>query len=160
MQVRRFRSSDAEALSKVFHAPVREGGLRHYSPDQVAAWSPAPPDAEVYRRRADDRTLFVATNGDDQIIGYADLRPDGYIDHLYCHPESMGTGVGSALCAAVEAAAISAGLAVLSVDASEGARRLLERQGFHVEARQDFTINGVAIHNHRMSKAVTGQAAL
>ncbi len=152
MNVRRFKSSDAAALAAIFHASVREGGLRHYSPDQVAAWSPAPPNADVYRRRADDCALFVAVDGEDQPVGYADLRSDGYIDHLYCHPDRIGTGVGSALYAAIEATAVSAGLTALFVDASEGARPLFERRGFNVEERQNFAIKGVAIHNYRMSK--------
>ena len=124
------------------------------------AWSPAPPDAEAYPRRAEDRALFVAVDDEDKPIGYADLGSDGYIDNLYCDPDRIGTGVGSALYAAVEAAAVGAGIAVLSVDASEGARTLFERRGFHVEERRDFTINGVAIHNHRMSKTIKGRAAL
>jgi putative acetyltransferase len=66
----------------------------------------------------------------------------------------VGTGVGSAIYAAIEAAARRAGIPLLFVDASEGARRLFERHGFGVDARHDFTINGVAIHNYRMSKAI------
>ncbi|WP_379923564.1 GNAT family N-acetyltransferase [Erythrobacter sp. R86502] len=61
----------------------------------------------------------------------------------------MGTGVGSAIYAALEAAAKRAGISLLFVDASEGARRLFERQGFNVEARNVFTIGGMAIHNYR-----------
>lgn len=87
MQVREFQSSDAPALAAIFHASVREGGLRHYSPSQ----------------------------------------------------------------------AVIAGMATPSVDASDGARILLERRGFHVEERQDFAINGVEIHNYRMSKALSGE---
>lgn len=152
MLVRLFRPQDAEALAALFHASVREGGLRHYSPEQVKAWSPAVPSAKAYHRRADDRAVFVAVDDGDRPLGYADLGPDGHIDHLYCRPDRIGAGVGSALYAAVEAAATSAGVATLSVDASEGARPLFERRGFHIEARRDFTINGVAIHNYRMVK--------
>lgn len=42
----------------------------------------------------------------------------------------------------------------LYVEASEAARRLFERRGFTVDARNDFAIDGVAIHNYRMSKAI------
>lgn len=101
--------------------------------------------------------VFVAVDEADCPIGYADVRSDGYIDHLYCRPDRIGTGVGSALCAAMEDAAGSAGIAVLTVDASEGARALFERRGFHVEARRDFSINGVAIHNYRMARSLDRQ---
>jgi putative acetyltransferase len=66
----------------------------------------------------------------------------------------VGNGVGSAIYAAIEAVARRAGIAVLFVEASEGARRLFERRGFAVDARNDFMIDGVAIHNYHMSKSI------
>lgn len=44
MLVRPFEASDADALATLFHASVREAGIRDYSPEQVEAWSPAKPD--------------------------------------------------------------------------------------------------------------------
>jgi putative acetyltransferase len=67
----------------------------------------------------------------------------------------VGTGVGSAIYTEIEAAARKAGIAVLFVEASEGARRLFERRGFCVDARNDFIIDGVSIHNYCMSKPIT-----
>jgi putative acetyltransferase len=64
----------------------------------------------------------------------------------------IGTGVGSALYASIEAAAKQSGITTLFVEASEAARRLFERRGFSVDARNDFAVNGIAIHNFRMSK--------
>ena len=154
MLVRPFMPSDAEALAALFHASVREAGVRDYSVQQVAAWSPSPPDPQDYLRRAGGRTILVAIDDDGQAVGYGDLEPDGNIDHLYCRPDSIGTGVGSAIYAALEASARDAGIAMVFVEASESARRLFERRGFSVDGRNDFTINGVAIHNYRMSKRI------
>lgn len=152
MLIRRFTPSDADALASIFHTSIREAGILDYSSEQVAAWSPSRPDPERYVRQAEGRILLVAVDNDDQPVGYGDLEADGHIDHLYCRPDMIGTGVGSALCASIEEAAKEAGIAVLFVEASEGARRLFERRGFRVDARNDFTIDGVAIHNYRMSK--------
>ena len=154
MFIRDFKNSDADALAALFHASVREAGICDYSVEQVAAWSPSKPDPEEYLRQAEGRTLLVAVDEDDRPIGYGDLEPDGHIDHLYCRSDIVGTGVGSAIYAAIEAAARRAGIAVLFVEASEGARCLFERRGFGVDARNDFTINGVAMHNYRMSKPI------
>ena len=105
-------------------------------------------------RRAEGRMLFVAEGEDGAPIGYGDLEPNGHIDHLYCRPEMIGTGVGSALYAAIEAAAKRAGITVLVVEASEAARRLFEGRDFCVDARNEFTLNGVRMHNYRMSKTI------
>lgn len=155
MLIRRFESRDAAELAALFHLSVRQVGLRDYTPEQVEAWSPSPRDAAAYEQQAVGRTLLVAVGEDGAILGYGDLEPDGHIDHLYCHPDHVGTGVGSALYAALERTALDSGVTTLFVEASEGARRLFERRGFAVDGRNDLTVNGVAIHNYRMSKRIT-----
>ena len=155
MQIRQFEPTDAGALAALFHASVRNAGSRDYTAEQVAAWSPSKPDPQCYLRRAKGRTILVAVDGDNAVVGYGDLERNGHIDHIYCRPDVVGTGVGSAIYKAIEAAARQAGINALFVEASEGARRLFARHGFIIEARHDFRINGVAIHNFRMSKRLT-----
>ena len=154
MLIRAFEPADADALAALFHASVRQIGIRDYSTEQVIAWSPSQPKPEEYLRRAEGQWLLVAENSDCEPIGYAAMGPDGRIDHLYCRPDAVGTGVGLALYAALENAAKDSGISVLTVEASEAARRLFERAGFKVEARNNFEVNGVAIHNYRMSKPI------
>ena len=153
MFIRQFRPEDAPALAALFHASVHEIASRDYSEAQVHAWSPAPPDPGTYLDRAGDgRRLLVAVDDLGVPIGYGDLEPDGRIDHLYCRPEFVDRGVASALLEALEAAARSTGIDELHVEASEAARRLLQRRGFALGARREFEVNGVSIHNYRMTK--------
>lgn len=157
MIIRPFRLTDAPALAALFHASVRQGGIRDYSAAQVAAWSPAPPLPTDYFRRAERCLLLVAVDGTGAPLGYGTLVPDGHIDHLYCRPDVIGTGVGAALCTALEAAARAVFMPLLFTEASEAARRLLARQGFRLECRNDFILNGTAIHNYRMIKPLPPQ---
>lgn len=152
MRIRNFRPDDAEGLALLFHASVREVGIRGYSAVQVAAWSPAPPDPALYLAKAPGRTFLVAVNESDEPIGYGDLEPDGHIDHLFCRPDSVGKGVGSALIGALEQAARGSGIGTLYVEASEVARPVFERCGFVVEQRRQFERRGVPMHNYSMTK--------
>jgi putative acetyltransferase len=154
MRIRPFRPTDAPALASLFHASVREAAAKDYSADQVAAWNPSPPEPAKYVRQAEGRIFLVAENVSGEPVGYADLELDGHIDHLYCRPDVVGSGVGSALYSALEAAARERGMLVLYVGASEAARRLFEREGFNLEARRDFEINGIPIHNYQMRKEI------
>ncbi|GGI52903.1 GNAT family N-acetyltransferase [Oxalicibacterium solurbis] len=154
MLIRPFEVSDADVLADIFHASVREIGIRDYSLEQVEAWSPSKPDPKRYLQQAQGRTLLVAVDDDGRIIGYGDLEPNGHIDHLYCCPDVVGTGVGSAIYAALENAARSVGIVSLFVEASEAARCFFECRGFRVDTLNNFTINGVAIHNYSMSKHI------
>lgn len=155
MLIRPFQADDAEPLAELFHASVRQVGIRNYSVKQVAAWSPTPPDPADYIRRAEGRIFLVAINNDGNPVGYVDLEQDGHIDHLYCHPDVVRTGIASALYADLERVAKEQGISVLFVEASEGARRLFEREGFTTEKRNEFEMNGVTIHNYLMTKTLS-----
>lgn len=159
MHIRSFIAADAQALAELYHAAVHQVGIRDYSPAQVAVWSPAPRPATAYVAQAADRVFLVAVSEAGEPVGYGDLEPDGHIDHLYCRPDHAGKGIGAALCSALEAAASASDISFLYVEASEAARRLFERQGFRVEHRRDFEIDGVPIHNYRMTKTL-GPAAI
>lgn len=152
MRIRPFRPADAPALAALFHAAVHRAGSRYYAPEQLHAWSPAPPPPDRYIEQAHGRTFLVAQDAAGRVIGYGDLERDGHIDHLYCHPDVIGTGVGGAILDALEQAARGDAIARLYVEASENARPLFERRGFTLDARNDFERRGVAIHNYRMSK--------
>ena len=155
MLIRPFLAADAVPLAALFHASVHQAGLRDYSPEQVSAWSPTVPDPARFIGRAQDGRIFlVAVDDAGNPIAYGDLERDGHIDHLYCRPDVVGTGIGSALYDALESAANDRGIEFLFVEASEAARRLFERKGFAVERRNDFAINGVPIHNYRMVKSL------
>lgn len=153
MRVRSFRDSDAPILAEIFFEAVHGIASAHYGREQIAAWAPASPSPEGYcKRAADGRIFLVAVDERDLPIAYADCEKDGHIDHLYCRPAHSRKGVASTLYHELERRAVSAGLAALHVEASEPARRFFEKHGFIVGARNDFTINGIAIHNWRMAK--------
>ncbi|MEX2944271.1 GNAT family N-acetyltransferase [Serratia fonticola] len=152
MKIRPFKKSDATALAEIFHTSVHNAAIKDYSREQVVVWSPEKPAPETYVQKAQDRIIYVAVDDLGQVIGYGDLELNGHIDHLYTHPDRVGTGVGTAVYQALEAVARKKGMAQLFVEASESARYLFERQGFHIDNRNDFSINNVPIHNYRMSK--------
>ena len=153
--IRPYAAGDTEPLSALFYASVREAGRRDYSAKQVAAWAPHPPRPErVHARASDGRVLLVAVDARGEPVAYGDLEADGHIDHLYCRPDAVGTGVASRLYDALEAVARRQGLPRLYVEASEAARRLFLRKGFSIVRRRDFVVGGVEIHNYAMAKTL------
>ncbi len=108
----------------------------------------------MHRRASDGRRVLVAVSGDAVVVGYIHLEAHGHIDHLYCAPEAVSHGVAARLYNAVEDLAKRSGIRSLHVEASESARRLFDAKGFTVDARQDFELRGVPIHNFAMSKAI------
>ena len=147
--------SDAEALAELFHSSVHQVGSWDYSSAQISVWSPHKPHASQYEKRASDGRIFVvAVDQNDHPIGYGDLERNGHLDHLYCHPDFIGTGVGKAVYQELERLATEQGISSIYVEASEAARRLFERQGFSMEKRVYHIIDGVRIHNYKMFKNI------
>jgi putative acetyltransferase len=151
--IRDYEAEDAPQIARLYYDSARTLGLRRYSPEQVAAWAPAPADpALVHARAGDGRTTLVAVGPSGDLLGYGDLETDGHIDHLYCGPDAAGRGVAPALLQALLGRAESAGLPRVFVEASELARGLFERHGFRLVARRDFEVRGVPIHNYAMER--------
>jgi putative acetyltransferase len=156
MIIRAYRIGDAPALAEVFFRSVREAALRDYTSAQVEVWALTSPDPAKFAARAGDgRTTLVVTNAEDEPVAYADLEATGHIDHVYCHPDVVGTGVASQLVDQLETLARSKGLERLFVEASEAARRLFLRKGFAEVERRDSELEGVQIHNYLMEKVLT-----
>jgi putative acetyltransferase len=157
-RIRRYESGDAAAVADIFFRSVRVLGACHYSRCQVEAWAPSPPDSSVcHARCTDGRVTLVATDDFDLPPAYADLEAGGYIDHLYCAPEAAGTGAASAVCDALERMAREQGMSRIYTEASEGARRFLERRGFVTRQPRDCRLRDVPIHNYSMEKTLASQ---
>jgi len=155
MKIRPFQIGDSEALAELFHSSVHQVGSLDYSSAQISVWSPQKPSASQYVEQASDGRIFlVAVDENDQPIGYGDLESSGHIDHLYCHPDFLGTGVGRAIYQQLERLAKEQGISCIYVEASEAARRLFERQGFLMAKRVEQMIDGVQIHNYEMTKNI------
>jgi len=155
IEIREYREGDAPRLAQLFYESVRGLGPRRYSPDQVAAWAPKPPDpVAVHTRATDGRTTLVALDTSGEVVGYGDLESNVHIDHLYCSPDAAGVGVASMLLGQLVERAVGTGMPTLHVEASELARGLFERMGFGLVRRREFALAGVIIHNYAMERAL------
>jgi putative acetyltransferase len=153
--IRAFRDGDAAALSALTLAAIRAIGARHYSEAQVAAWAARHPGPHRFVERASGgAAIFVAADSADAAVAYALIEPDGHLDMLYCHPDHSRRGLAEELLAAAEQHARRMGNTRLYTEASELARPAFERTGYSVLHRRDFAIEGVAIHNYAMEKAL------
>jgi len=153
---RSYRQNDAEALVLVMRKAIFDIASDFYGPDQLAAWAGRLPDpATLNDRYTDGRFALVAVAPDDAPIAFGDVMDNGQIDYLYCHPDFAGQGIVSKLYDVLEAEARRHSKAILTVDASEAARPLLERKGFTLVRRNDLMLDGVAIHNYRMEKQLS-----
>lgn len=153
VRVRDYVRGDAEEICRLFYETVREVNLGDYSPEQVRAWAPAPPDPADWHGRMSGRHTLVAER-EGEVVGFAELEEDGHLDMLYCRRDVVGRGVGSLLYAAVEARAGWLGLGRIFTEASITARPFFGRHGF-VTVRQNTVVRqGVELTNFSMEKVL------
>jgi putative acetyltransferase len=153
--IRPCRVTDAPGLAALYHRAVREGAAAHYTEAQRAAWSPAPPNGEEWRRRLVEADTILAERA-DRLLGFMTLDlGTGWLDFAYVAPEAMGQGVAETLYAVLEGRARAAGLSRIETEASLLAERFFARLGWLVEKRQEVERNGVRLPNAVMAKSLT-----
>ncbi|QND68802.1 GNAT family N-acetyltransferase [Mesorhizobium loti] len=128
LTIRRADKHDAEAVSRVILAALRQTNAKDYSQDIIArveqSFSPSAV-LEFLRKR---RVSVAVVCG--RIVGTASL--DGSIVRsVFVDPELQGRGIGKRLMAEVEEAAHAGGVAVLTVPSSVTAEPFYAGLGFN-----------------------------
>ena len=149
MNIRRFTQGDEKELWELFYNTIHNVNIQDYDASQVAAWAPDDMDENFIVQKFRQINPFVVVI-DGKIIGYADIQPDGYIDHFFCHHEYQGQGVGKKLFSVLEKEAQENGVAKMYSNVSVTARPFFEAMGFSVEKEQLLTMGEQQLKNYRM----------
>ena len=149
MEVRRFEKGEEAEIWSIFYNTIHHINSSHYSPDQINAWAPDDLAEDIWTRKIQEISPYVAVlNG--KIVGYADLQKSGYIDHFFCHYEHQRKGVGSTLFSFLEAEATQLGVTEFSADVSITARPFFESKGFSILKQQLISLRGQELINFKM----------
>jgi putative acetyltransferase len=151
MLIRRFRSTDANALRQVFYSAIHDIASADYSPEQIQAWAPPSVDAALWRQHMENLNPFVAVEA-NEIVGYADIQKSGYIDHFYVSGHFPRRGIGTLLMRRLHEEALYLGATTLTSDVSRTAQPFFARFGFEVVEHQSKAIRGVVVPNALMRK--------
>ena len=154
VEVRSYRSEDANATLTAFLEAITETAAVDYSAEQIAAWArPEQRTVPEWDRAMQGRNSYVAVL-DEQIVGFSDVNSEGYIDMMFVSPRHSRRGVASALINYLQDHARVHGTRGLSADASITARPFFERHGFSVVTEQHPVTAGVPMTNFRMTKVL------
>ena len=129
-----------------------------YAPEQIAAWAQSASDVQAWGRRIRRMRPFVV-ECQQTLVGYADLQPDGHIDHFYVSGSFARRGTGRLLMRHLLQAGLARGVAVLTADVSRTAQPLFCRFGFAVVEFRAPVVRGVPVPNARMRCELTAVAS-
>ena len=151
MDLRRYRTEDLPALSRLFGETVRRVNIRDYTPAQAEAWAAG--EADLLTRDDWFRRLYtLVAEIDGRIAGYGNVDGTGYLDHLFVRWDCQGRGVATALCDALEEHCRDLGLAAVTVHASKTALPFFLHRGYRVEREQQVPVRGQVLANCAMHK--------
>ena len=151
MEIRRFRLGDEAALFRVYFTAIHGVASRDYSPEQIEAWAPADLDVHLWANRVQKIRPFVV-EFDKEIVGYADVQPDGYVDHFFVSGSHPRKGIGTRLMSRIHEEARSLGLPELTSNVSKTAEPFFALHGFHLVERRFPVLRGVTLQNALMRK--------
>lgn len=137
----------AADMWQVYFTSIRMVCIKDYTQEQISAWAPESFDLSLFKEKMKKLNPFVALS-DKKVIGYADLQPDGHIDHFFVHGEHQGAGAGKALMSAIINNGV--GLSRLYSYVSHTAKPFYLKNGFIVIKVRNEEIRGVKIENNLM----------
>src|SRR5688572_1946790 len=155
MQIRRYHRGEEGAVWRVYFAATHESNARDYHPDLIVRWAPPDQDMGQWADRLAQKNPFVAVV-DEEIVGMAEIEPDGIIGFFYVHPSWQGRGIGKALLAFLEAQAAKWDVSVISAEVSITAKAFFLSRGFRITEAKSSIILGHPAPNFGMQKTLSG----
>lgn len=150
MNIRDYQTEDADEIADLFHDCVHAIESPDYSPAQLEAWAPTPPDYLAWRARLAVKQPYVACEK-GRIVGFIELEEDGHIDCFYTHKDFQRQGVGRALYDHLVERADARGITDFYVEASPFARPFFEREGFLMGKENRIEQSGQILTNVSMT---------
>jgi putative acetyltransferase len=95
---------------------------------------------------------FVVEDGRGQIVAYADVQPNGYIDHFFVSGARARQGIGTLLMNRIHDVARDRGIFVLTSHVSRTAQPFFRKFGFSLSEERTPVIRGVVVPNALMRK--------
>lgn len=154
IDIRKYKSGEEEKLFEIFYNTIRKINIQDYTNEQVKAWAPDDYDESRWRERIKGINPFVALLK-NEIVGYADIQKDGYIDHFFCHHKFQGKGIGKTLMSRIFEAGEELKVTRYYSEVSITAKPFFEHFGFIVIREQEVEVRGVKLKNYLMEKVVT-----
>jgi putative acetyltransferase len=156
MKERPYDYTDLPRVMEIYTASIRSLAASYYSPEQIAAWAPVPPDAARWQERLSHLHTIVAES-DGVLAGFASYTHDGYLDFLFTHPTFARCGVATRLYQRVESALRTVSAPKVTTHASLAARPFFDRHGFQLDAEEWVECRGAYLRRFAMHKQLRNE---
>ncbi len=143
-----YRPEDLPRIAVLFYETVHMVCAKDYTKQQLDAWATGEIDENAWNESFLAHTTLLAwENG--ELLGFADMTAEGYLDRLYVSRAHRRQGVATALLTALEEAIPAR---EYTAHVSFTARPFFERMGYVIIKEQQVERRGVLLTNFVMQK--------
>lgn len=151
MIIREYLPSDCTQMAQLFYDTVHSVNAADYTREQLDAWADGHVDLEAWDNSFREHFTLVACDG-KEIVGFADMDENGYLDRLYVHRDYQRKGVASSL---LRELSQKVQTDEITTYASITARPFFEKMGYRVVRENIVERKGVSLRNYFMVKKLS-----
>lgn len=151
MIIREYLPSDCTQMAQLFYDTVHSVNAADYTREQLDAWADGHVDLEAWDSSFREHFTLVACDG-KEIVGFADMDENGYLDRLYVHRDYQRKGVASSL---LRELSQKVKTDEITTYASITARPFFEKMGYRVVRENIVERKGVSLRNNFMVKKLS-----
>lgn len=151
MIIRGYLPSDCTQIAQLFYDTVHSVNAADYTSEQLDAWADGHVDLEAWDNSFREHFTLVACDG-KEIVGFADMDENGYLDRLYVHRDYQRKGVASSL---LRELSQNVKTDEITTYASITARPFFEKMGYRVVRENIVERKGVSLINYFMVKKLS-----
>lgn len=160
IKIREYANTDLSSLASIYRSSIEKIGRTRYSNDQVRVWSRYFSTDEKFEKWLLESEIFVATNNNEEVLGFSGLEKSQRISSLFVAPEVMRIGIGTELLKFSIAVATSRNSTFLTTEASEFSKPLFIKVGFQVLGIETNELAGVTIDRYPMRLTISATKRL
>jgi putative acetyltransferase len=157
VSLRPYLPADTRRCAEIFRSSIEELAADDYDEDQREAWASRADDEQAFGARLGEALTLLAVI-DGSVAGFATLKGADQIDMLFVDSKFARQGAGRALVEALTKLAQARGAKRLTVEASDAAKPLFERQGFTSQQRNLVRVGDQWLANTTMTKTLAGDS--
>ncbi|BDA80589.1 acetyltransferase [Leptospira kobayashii] len=151
MEIRFAEKEDLEQIITLFRETVLAISRNDYNSEQLSAWANRSDSKDLWLRRISEQYFILCYKGND-LVGFASLKDDDYVDLLFVHHKSQGKGIGKLLLNTLTDHVQSLGGKSIKSHVSKTAKPLFETLGYKVVSPNIVRIGEVELTNYLMKK--------
>lgn len=146
VEIRKYKTSDCKQIAELFFETVHAVNAKDYTKAQLDAWASGDIDFAVWNESfLQNHTLVAVEKG--EIVGFGDMRADGYLDRLYVHKDHQGKGIATAILHEIEQHALLLGVSHFATHASITAVEFFKKRGYQIIRENTVVRNGETLKN-------------